>query len=171
MSLPLLTPEQVAEKCKNGAILIDIRAKNEHQQRHIPNALSIPLDDLPTSNKQPEHSILIFHCLSGVRTQANATLLAQYAQGCEAYILDGGLNAWQNNGLPTEGVARCHLDIMRQVQIVAGSLILLGGLLGVVVSPWFFALCILVGMGLLFAGLTGFCGMAKLLAKMPWNQA
>jgi hypothetical protein len=27
-----------------------------------------------------------------------------------------------------------------------------------------------VGAGLVFAGVTGFCGMARLLALMPWNR-
>ena len=59
---------------------------------------------------------------------------------------------------------------MRQVQIVAGGLVLLGVALGALVSPWFYGLSGFVGLGLMFAGLTGFCSMAKLLAVMPWNR-
>lgn len=171
MTLPLLTPKQAADKCRQNAVLIDIRSADEYRQQHIPNARSVPLADLAAAEKQPEQMVLIFYCSGGMRTQSNAAVLAQYAQCCEAYILDGGLSNWNKAGLPVVGTHRDRIDMVRQTQIVAGSLILLGALLGVLISPWFFVLCAFVGAGLLFAGLTGFCGMAKLLAKMPWNQA
>ena len=60
--------------------------------------------------------------------------------------------------------------MQRQVQIGAGSLVLIGALLGLTVSPWFFAVPLFVGAGLMFAGITGFCGMALLLQRAPWNQ-
>jgi hypothetical protein len=63
------------------------------------------------------------------------------------------------------------LPIMRQVQIAAGSLVLLGVVLAVLVSPWFMALSAFVGAGLIVAGVTGFCGMANLLLHMPWNRS
>lgn len=62
------------------------------------------------------------------------------------------------------------LPLMRQVQIAAGALILLGVVLGYAVNSGFFLLSGFVGAGLTFAGLTGFCGMARLLAVMPWNR-
>jgi len=62
------------------------------------------------------------------------------------------------------------ISIMRQVQIVAGSLVLIGTLLGVFVSPKFLFLSGFVGAGLLFAGITNTCAMAQLLAKLPYNQ-
>lgn len=59
---------------------------------------------------------------------------------------------------------------MRQVQIAAGALVLLGVILGYGVAPGFFLISGVVGAGLLFAGISGFCGMARLLMKMPWNR-
>jgi hypothetical protein len=59
---------------------------------------------------------------------------------------------------------------MRQVQIEAGSLVLLGIVLGVWVAPAFLGLSAFVGAGLAFAGLSGWCGVARLLALMPWNR-
>ena len=49
-------------------------------------------------------------------------------------------------------------DIMRQVQTIAGGLVLFGVLAGSLVSPWFYLIDAVVGAGLLTAGLTGFCG-------------
>ena len=60
--------------------------------------------------------------------------------------------------------------IMRQVQPLPAGLILFGVLAGWLVSPWFYLINAAVGAGLLTAGLTGFCGMARLLANMPWNR-
>jgi rhodanese-related sulfurtransferase len=65
---------------------------------------------------------------------------------------------------------KAPLPIMRQVQIAAGSLVLLGLVLAVLVSPWFMALSAFVGAGLIVAGISGFCGMANLLLHMPWNR-
>src|SRR5690606_5318800 len=62
------------------------------------------------------------------------------------------------------------LELQRQVMIAAGSLVLLGVLLGYALSPWLFLLSGFVGAGLIFAGISGFCGMALLLQRMPWNR-
>jgi rhodanese-related sulfurtransferase len=88
----------------------------------------------------------------------------------EAYVLEGGIDAWIAAGLPTEHDRKAPLEIMRQVQIVAGMLVLAGVALGATVSPGFLLLSGFVGAGLTFAGATGFCGMARLLALAPWNR-
>jgi hypothetical protein len=59
---------------------------------------------------------------------------------------------------------------MRQVQIAAGSMVVLGVVLGALVSPWLYLLAGFVGAGLVFAGITGTCGLARLLRVMPWNR-
>ena len=93
------------------------------------------------------------------------------AAGCEAYILEGGIDAWKRAGLPVLTDRRQPLEIMRQVQIAAGGLVLLGVALGIWVAPAFLGLSAFVGAGLVFAGVSGWCGMARLLALMPWNRA
>ena len=106
---------------------------------------------------------------SGNRTGVNCQRLADRIAG-PAYVLDGGLDAWKKAGLPTRIDAKAPLELMRQVQIAAGSLILLGVVLGYAVGSAFFLLSGFVGAGLILAGVTGFCGMARLLDKMPWNR-
>ena len=59
---------------------------------------------------------------------------------------------------------------MRQVQIAAGSLVLLGLILSNTVAPAWILLTWFFGAGLVFAGISGFCGMARLLAVVPWNK-
>ena len=100
---------------------------------------------------------------------ANAEALKQ-AAGCEAYVVEGGLEAWRAAGFPVRVDSKQPLPLIRQVQIGAGTLVVLSVALGYLISPWFFLLSGFVGAGLLQAGLTGWCGMAYLLQVMPWNR-
>ncbi|MDO4897535.1 MAG: rhodanese family protein [Moraxella sp.] len=170
MNIIKLSPQQVAEKMASGATLIDIRDDHEYARTRIDGAICLPIDELQ-SDKLPKSdgdNVVIFHCLSGFRTTQNADKLTACV-GDTAYILDGGLQAWKKAGLPIISDRTQPISIMRQVQIVAGVLILLGVVLGSLMSPVFYGLSGFVGAGLLFAGLTGFCGMAKLLAFLPYN--
>jgi rhodanese-related sulfurtransferase len=112
---------------------------------------------------------VIFTCRSGMRTAANADRLAAPVAG-NTFVLEGGLDGWARAGLPVEANQKAPLEMMRQVQIVAGSLVLIGVLLGWLMSPLFFGLAAFVGAGLTFAGISGFCGMARVLALLPWNR-
>ena len=152
-------------------MLIDIREADERALERIPGARHHALTRIDRENPaRSGDDELIFHCRSGARTKGNAPRLAAAAPKCESYILEGGLDAWKKAGLPVAIDRSQPIDIMRQVQIVAGSLVLLGVTLGAIVWPAFYALSGFVGAGLLFAGVSGFCGMARLLAVMPWNR-
>lgn len=168
MAIASITPQQAQAALARGACLIDIRDADEHAREHIAQALSRPLagigaQPLPTGT-------LIFHCRTGMRTGANAAALEAAARGAECYLLEGGIDGWRTCGLATVADRRQPLEIMRQVQLVAGALILLGVLLGWLVHPAFYGLAGFVGAGLMFAGATGWCGMARLLRVMPWNR-
>ncbi|HCR6658941.1 TPA: thiosulfate sulfurtransferase YgaP, partial [Shigella flexneri] len=113
---------------------------------------------------------IIFHCQAGKRTSNNADKLAAIAAPAEIFLLEDGIDGWKRAGLPVAVNKSQPLPLMRQVQIAAGGLILNGVVLGYTVNSGFFLLSGFVGAGLLFAGISGFCGMARLLDKMPWNQ-
>ena len=166
MKIKTLTPAQAREKLRTGATLVDIRERDEHAREHIAEALHCPLGDLDA--RDLGDGTIIFHCRSGSRTATHASRLA--AKGRDVFVLGGGIDAWRKAGLPTIADRRQPIEMMRQVQIAAGSLILAGMILAFAVSPWFLAVPTFVGAGLAFAGLTGFCGMARLLAKAPWNK-
>ena len=170
MSLPLITPQQANALIDDGAKLIDIRDPDEYAREHIPAAQSVPLDTLPGGLKTQAGETVIFHCQSGARTSNNAARLAQAASPAQALVVEGGIQGWKQAGLPTVEDKSQPLPLMRQVQIAAGLLILCGVVLGYTLSSGFFLLSGFVGAGLLFAGLTGFCGMARLLRVMPWNR-
>ena len=62
------------------------------------------------------------------------------------------------------------LPIDRQVQVIIGSVTFLTTIAGYVISSKFFIIPLLLGAGLIFSGLSGYCGLAILVAKMPWNK-
>ncbi|SHI70034.1 Rhodanese-related sulfurtransferase [Roseomonas rosea] len=167
-----ITPPEAARLMREGAMLVDIREPDEHARERIPGARNLPLSRLEAAELAvQEGRPVLFHCRSGARTGANSQRLAAKAGLCEAYLVEGGLDGWKAAGLPVAEDRRRPIELMRQVQIAAGSLVLLGLVLAALVSPWFLALSGFVGAGLVFAGLTGTCGMATLLRRMPWNRA
>jgi rhodanese-related sulfurtransferase len=170
-NLQAISPQRAAELMRDGAVLVDIREADEHARERIPGARHHALSRIDAETPlRPGDDALIFHCRSGARTRSNAPKLSAAAPQCETYILEGGLDAWKKAGLPVALDRKQPIEIIRQVQIAAGSLVLIGVLLGVFVAPAFHALPAFVGAGLLFAGVSGFCGMARLLAVMPWNR-
>ena len=96
----------------------------------------------------------------------NEHMLEDLAGG-PAYKMVGGMDGWISAALPVRRGMKYSLE--RQVRIAAGSLVFLGTLCGVVIHPAFLAVPLFVGGGLVFAGLTGFCGLGELLKKLPWN--
>lgn len=168
MTLPALRPEEAERMIADGAMLVDIRDPGEHARERIPGATSHPLARI---GQLSTHSgPTIFHCRSGMRTQTNATRLAAAGVGSPCYVLAGGIDAWRSSGRSTIVDRRQPFEIMRQVQLAAGGLVLLGVILGLLVSPALFGLSAFVGAGLMMAGATGWCGMAKLLQRLPWNR-
>ncbi len=152
-------------------IVVDVRESGEFVGERIAGALSMPLSVLDVSALAAtiEDQPVVLCCQSGNRSnQAAAKLLA--AGIAPVIDLDGGLNAWKAAGYDTVVDRNAPISLMRQVQIVAGSLVLLGTLLGAFVSPWFLVLSGFVGAGLTFAGITNTCALAMLLAKLPYNQ-
>jgi rhodanese-related sulfurtransferase len=167
MSLPTISPAEAKRLLDQGATLIDIRGRDEHARERIQGARNLPVESLTTLDG--DNRIAIFHCRSGQRTAKHAAKLAE-ATSCEAYIVEGGIEAWKRAGLPVALDRSQPIEIQRQVMIAAGSLVLLGILLGQFVASAFYAVPGFVGAGLIFAGISGWCGMAKLLAFMPWNR-
>lgn len=169
MSLPHISPAKAKELMDRGAVLVDIREFDEHARSRIPAARHAPLSRLERLSFDSETSAVIFHCRSGNRTAGNAARLAECTD-YDAFILDGGIDAWKKAGLPVAENKRQPIEIMRQVQIAAGSLVFLGTALGALAHPGFYAIAAFVGAGLVFAGVSGSCMMARLLAFAPWNR-
>jgi rhodanese-related sulfurtransferase len=172
MTVTTISPRQLADLCQRGKIdLLDVRTPVEFREVHAADARNLPLNRLEPATvmqtrSQDEPLYLI--CLSGSRGQ----------QACEKFLaagftnvvnVEGGTLAWAECGLPVVRGQKA-IALERQVRIAAGSLVLLGVLLGWLVHPVFLGLSAFVGAGLVFAGITDTCGMGMMLARMPWNQ-
>lgn len=172
MSLPKIKAADARNLLEQGAVLVDIREADEHAREKIPGALHMPLSrlaeaDLALHQGRP----VIFHCKSGMRTMSNAGALAARLGGdCEAYVIEGGLDAWRKAGLPVATDRSQPIEMQRQVQITAGSLAFVGTMLGLYVAPVYFIIPAFIGAGLVFAGVSGQCPMARMLMLAPWNR-
>jgi rhodanese-related sulfurtransferase len=173
MSVLTISPQQLAELCRGDRKidLIDVRTPVEYREVHVAVARNVPLDRLDPAAVMRDFdgcAPLYVVCRSGSRGR----------QACEKFLaagftnvvnVEGGTLAWAECGLPVVR-GRKAISLERQVRIAAGSLVLLGVLLGWLVHPVLLGLAAFVGAGLVFAGITDTCGMGLLLARMPWNQ-
>lgn len=172
-----VSPRQAMDWLASGqAMLIDVREPNEFAAAHIPYALSAPLArtcailhdmDLPADRR------LVFQCQKGARGGQACAAVGAFAPGGQAvFNLEGGIEAWATAGLPVVSAsATPRLSIFRQVQITVGLLVALGVIVGFTVSPAGFVVAGLFGAALATAGVTGWCGLAILLNRAPWNRA
>ena len=156
------------------AQLLDVRTPGEFAAAHVPGAKLIPLDDLdPVAfqrQRGSEEIPVYVLCQSGGRARKAIEKLERGGvHGC--VLVEGGTQAWIDAGLPTERAPSTVLPLMRQVQITVGLISAAGAALALTINPLFAIIPLVMGCGLLFAGLTGMCGLALLLAKMPWNRA
>lgn len=172
--MQVIDVRQLAERRKQAEIdLIDVRMPSEFREVHAECARNVPLDSLDpkavmAARGSESGKPLYIICRSGNRS----------GQACRKFIdagfenvvnVEGGTIAWEKAGLPVVR-GRKTLPLMQQVQITAGLMVLSGVLLARFVNPNFIWLSGFVGAGLMFAGFTGLCPMASLIAKMPWNQ-
>jgi len=157
-----------------AAKLLDVRTPGEFAAAHVPGARLVPLDDLEPAAflKQcgPGVGPVYVLCQSGGRARKAAGKFRRAGfENC--VVVEGGMQAWLNAGLPVNRGESRTMPLMRQVQLTVGFMSAVGAALALAINPWFAVIPLLTGCGLLFAGLTGFCGLAVLLAKMPWNRA
>ncbi|WP_096086288.1 rhodanese-like domain-containing protein [Agaribacterium haliotis] len=158
--------------------VIDLRTPAEVESEALGGCIALPVQKL---NKQSFDKALeqaghkqgpvYLLCQSGRRAQMAIDKLGGSADNCELVIIDGGLAACKSAGATLQSSGRKSISLERQVRIAAGFLVVLGVVLGATLSPAFFALSAFVGAGLMFAGITDTCGMAMLLAAMPWNRS
>ena len=176
MEINLISPAQAEARRAKGEslVFVDVRSPAEFQAVHASGARLYPLDDLHPKKIAAELGIsaqqpAVLLCAGGNRARKAAEKF--HAEGIpHCLVVEGGTKAWEAAGLPVVK-GRGAISIERQVRIGAGTMVLLGVLLGSWVDPLWFFLSGFVGAGLIFAGITDWCGMGLLLAKMPWNQA
>lgn len=157
---------------EGGAVLVDVREDFEHAEERIEGAELVPLSKFDAEGVRARYPgrRVVFHCRSGRRSAEAAGKFRVSNE--EVFHLTGGIEGWKASGRATIRMAKgSRLPVMRQVQITAGFLVAAGVALGVFVNPWLLVIPAFVGCGLMFAGATGWCGMAMLLGRMPWNRS
>jgi rhodanese-related sulfurtransferase len=154
-----------------NTLLLDVRTPAEYAEAHIAGSVLHPLERLSAEEVQQlaaGKSTCVVICRSGNRSRKAAEQLCSSNLPGLA-VLQGGIQAWEQAGRPLlRGEKMISLE--RQVRIAAGSLVLIGALLGYFIHPLWIGLSGFVGAGLIFAGITDTCGMGLLIARMPWNQ-
>ncbi len=150
--------------------ILDVREPFEHQAINIHQSQNVPLSTVSAQSiPDVQDRKLILHCKMGSRSQQAARKLAE--AGIDCYCLEGGIDAWKAAGLPTGGTGKAILDVQRQVFIIVGIMILAGSVLAMVTgNVWWVLLAALPGAGLINAGVSGFCPLAKVVGMMPWNK-
>jgi rhodanese-related sulfurtransferase len=170
-----VTVNELAEKLSGGARLrlLDVRSPAEYAHIHATGAHLIPLEEIgPASITGPMLDAtdpLYVLCHAGARASIACDKLASLGVK-EVCRVDGGTVAWEKASLPVTRGDSQTLSLERQVRIAAGTLVLLGLCLARLIHPGFWGLSAFVGAGLIFAGVTNWCGMGMLIAKMPWNR-
>lgn len=159
-----------AEKNNSSVDFINVCTPAEYKEKHIPGVRSVPLDEIERHISELSQKQTIYvHCRSGKRGAQAIEKLRTLGIKADLVNVEGGMIAWEEAGFET-GSHTTRIPIIRQTMIGAGLLILLSVLLSIFYMPAWIYLSAAVGAGLLFAGLTGWCGMAFLLARMPWNK-
>ncbi|MDA0944884.1 MAG: rhodanese-like domain-containing protein [bacterium] len=169
--MQLITPDECKPVLGNPDVaIVDVRESGEFLASAIPGAIHMPLSTIDSQGVDAlDASTVVVYCLSGMRA-------AQAAQAIQAstksvYVLSGGIRAWQAQGGAVHTRRVIRFTIMQQVQIIAGGCVLAGVILSKVHHPYWVYVSGFMGTGLLFAGLSGWCGMAKVLVKLPWNRS
>lgn len=171
------TPAQVQRWLDMGeAVLIDVREPDEHRRERIEGSVLMPLsafDAREAAALAKPGQRLVFHCRSGARSEdaRRATASSGVVSNGSAASMAGGIEAWKRERRPVVvNRSAARLSIIRQVQLIVGTMVLVGSVLAYFVHPGFVGIAAFFGAGLVFAGSTGFCGLAKLLGVMPWNR-
>jgi len=165
---PRITVEELDRSLGDpqAPLVVDVRMPAEYRSAHLDPSISLPLDELGRRRGElPRDRELVLVCRTGARARLAAEQLTEF----RSRVLEGGLAAWQEAGHPVV-LGKAHMSLERQVRVAAGAMACAGGVLAVTLSPWFGLLPAFVGAGLVYAGVTDRCGMAMLLAKLPYNR-
>ena len=173
MAIEITDPASVTKLAAQGALLLDVRSPAEFRQVHVSGAVNLPLDKVNESEVKKLlqgnfTSPVVLLCAAGTRARKAAEQLE--ASDLKLVVVAGGTNACLQLDIPVIRQATGAISIERQVRIAAGAMVFTGVVLGFTVHPNFFFLSGFMGAGLMFAGITDWCGMGLLIAKAPWNK-
>lgn len=165
-----LLPTELNSLLSSGCCLVDVREPIEYATENIDGSKPIPLGQLEKRAHEIDHSLPVVVMCQGGKRGAEAVKKLAAVGITDARNLEGGILAWKAAGLPVRTSEKSVFPLMQQVQLTIGLGVLAGAVLSLTVHPNWVFLCAFFGAGLTFAGSTGWCGLAILLSKMPWNR-
>jgi len=170
-AIPQSTPHTVDN------VIIDVREKDEFAAEHVEHAINIPLSVFasiaPGVLNQLKNREIVFMCFSGARAQQAQAIAAGlgYNDVHNYNVYSGGIVAWKKAGNAVNKTDfNAPLPLIRQVQLVIGLMIIALGIMGATISPAYAYAAAAVGAGVFLAGATGFCALATMVSKLPWNR-
>ena len=167
---PSIRSSELKSLLSTGCCLVDVREPVEHAENHIDGAKLIPLGQLEKRIGEIDRNAqVVVMCRSGKRGMAALKKLADLGFK-DVRNLEGGILAWEEAGHPVNRSGQKVFPLMQQVQLTIGLGVLTGSVLALTVNPNWVFLCAFFGAGLTMAGSTGWCGLAILMSKMPWNR-
>jgi len=162
-----VSPQALRNEMSAYGRLIDVRSAAEFAGGHIPGAINVPMTQVEARTPDIGEGPILMICEAGTR----AAIAAGWLEGGRTVaVLEGGTAAWRKAALPLVACVPSRWALERQVRLAAGVIVLAATLLAVLVNPKWVYLAMFVGAGLTFAGATNICGMAVMLAHMPWNR-
>lgn len=164
------TPQEAAAAMASGAKLVDVREPSEFLSVHVPGSVLVPLATLEAQLGALDAARPVcLLCGSGLRA-AGAARALEAAGFQDLRVVEGGIEAWEKSGAPVRRAGPRVWSLDRQVRGTAGLIVAAGIALAWSVHPAWSLLSAFVGCGLVFSAVTGTCGLAIVLAKMPWNR-
>ena len=166
-----ISTQQARQQLQSGgAVLVDVRTPAEFSEVRAKAAINLPLDRLSKESleKIAKGKRVLFICRSGKRSEQAIAQASSWGFTCDN--IAGGTMAWEQDGFDVDRGGRAVMSLERQVRIAAGGLVAFGTALGLLGATWALIIPLFIGGGLVFSGVTDTCGMAMVLARMPWNQ-
>lgn len=101
--MKMITAHQLAQALAAQQLLVvDVREPAEHQAQAIAGSYLLPLATLRADQLPNTKQGIVLHCKAGKRSeQAYQQLITENPQ-LDLYSLEGGIEAWQQAGLPVE---------------------------------------------------------------------
>ncbi len=173
ISVSLFKEILTLEKSNSTVDFINVCTPIEYNEKHIEGVANVPLDTLERAIDRFKNKQTIYiHCRSGKRGEQAVQTLKDLGITADIVNVDGGLMAWEQAGFATNTlISKNKIPLLRQVFLTAGIFVLIG-VVGYILTGYkiFLGLSAFVGVGLMFSGISGWCGLQILLAKMPWNK-
>ena len=99
-----ISAQELQQRLRDGTVtVVDVRPPDEYAAGHLPQALSIPLEELDTHlDALPHNQDIVAYCRGPYCVLAYKAVADLRSKGFKAQRLDTGYPEWKQAGLPVE---------------------------------------------------------------------